>query len=429
MTVDIPAVPLPAQSPPYGHGGIAHAIIVDIPAVPLPNESMKPLSIASQSMRRSGIRVILDMALRIPDAIHLEIGQPDFPTPAHIVEAAHAAMRQGFTKYTANAGLLSLREAIAAKARRDNGIQASADDVVVTTGGMGGLFSAAAAVLDPGDEVLAPDPGYPNYEMMATLCHARTVRYPLTGMADGFQPDFDALPALVTPRTKAIIVNSPGNPTGSVISADALAAIVAFAQRHDLYVISDECYEKIIFGAPHISPASMDADGRVITISSFSKTYSMTGWRIGYAIARPPVPATVSKLQEATVACASSVSQKAAEAALAGPQECVTDMARAYQRRRDLALDILRAHGLPTYAPQGAFYLLIDIDGCGLDSEQFARALLSEKKVAVAPGSTFGTRGDRYIRISTATADDVLREGLERVCEFIEERSSTSTQT
>jgi aspartate aminotransferase/aminotransferase len=272
-------------------------------------------------MRRSGIRVILDMALRIPDAIHLEIGQPDFPTPAHIVEAAHQAMRQGFTKYTANAGLLSLREAIAAKARRDNGIQASADDVVVTTGGMGGLFSAAAAVLDPGDEVLAPDPGYPNYEMMATLCHATTVRYPLTGMADGFQPDLDALPALVTPRAKAIIVNSPGNPTGSVISADALAAIVAFAQRHDLFVISDECYEKILFGgAMHVSPAALNGDGRVITVSSFSKTYAMTGWRIGYAIARAPVAATLSKLQEATVACASSVSQKAAEAALAGPR-------------------------------------------------------------------------------------------------------------
>jgi len=390
---------------------------------------MKPISTAASAMPRSGIRVILDLAVQIPDAIHLEIGQPDFPTPPHIVEAAHQAMLQGFTKYTPNAGLASLREAIAVKVSRENGIPATAENIVVTTGGMGGLFSSAAAVLDPGDEVLVPDPGYPNYEMMAMLCRARAVRYPLSDLAGGFQPLLDALPGLVTPRTKAIIVNSPSNPTGSVLPAATLAALLEFAQRHDLYLISDECYEKIIFDAPHVSPAALGDDGRVLTAFSFSKTYAMTGWRVGYVVASPELARTMVKLQEATVACASSISQKAAEAALAGPQDCVAAMAQAYARRRDLVIELLRSHGLPTYTPQGAFYFLIDIGRRGVPSEPFARDLLTGQKLAVAPGSTFGPRGDRYIRISTASSEEVLREGVGRLCRFIDRLSSTTTST
>jgi len=382
---------------------------------------MKPLAKTAQEMPRSGIRVLLDLAVTMPDAIHLEIGQPDFPTPAHIVAAALQAAQQGFTKYTPNAGLPSLREAIAEKVRRENGLLATVDNVIVTTGGMGGLYSAFTAVLDPGDELLVPDPGYPNYAMIATLCRARVVRYPLDA-GSGFQPCPDALSHLVTPRTKALVVNSPSNPTGSVIPAESMAALVAFAREHDLYLISDECYEKIVFGVRHVSPALFDEDGRVLSIFSFSKTYAMTGWRVGYAVVSPEIAAIFVKLQEATVACASSVSQKAAEAALSGPQDCVEAMTHTYRQRRDRALAILQRHGLPTYTPQGAVYLLVNISGCGQGSDQFVRDLLAQEKVAVAPGHTFGPSGDQYVRVSLAASENDLETGLERLCNYIARR-------
>jgi aspartate aminotransferase/aminotransferase len=394
---------------------------------------MKPFALAAQQMPRSGIRVILDLAARIPGVIHLEIGQPNFPTPPHIVEAAYQAMQHGFTGYTPNAGLFSLCEAIAGKARRENGLKASADNIVVTTGGMGGLYSTLAALLDPGDVLLVPDPGYPNYAMVAGLLGAAVARYPLDP-ANGFQPRLEALPGLVTPRTKAIVVNSPSNPTGAVLSPEVIAALVAFAHDHDLYLVSDECYEKIVFdGAQHLSPAALDAEGRVVSVFSFSKTYAMTGWRVGYTVAPTDLTAIIAKLQEATVACASSVSQKAAEAALAGPQERVWEMVNAYRRRRDLALAVLQRHGLPTYVPQGAFYLLVDTGDRASDagslggSEQFARDLLTRASVAVAPGCTFGPLGDRYVRVSLATDENDLATGLERLCSHITHHAPRST--
>jgi len=315
---------------------------------------MKPLASAASEMPRSGIRVILDLALKIPDAIHLEIGQPNFPTPPHISEAAYQAALHGFTGYAPNAGLPTLREAIVEKVRRDNGIQAGIDNVIVTTGGMGGLFSSLTALLEPGDELLLPDPGYPNFEMVARLCRATVVRYPLDP-EKSFQPCLETLPGLVSSRTKAILVNSPSNPTGAVIPAETMAALVSFAAQHDLYLISDECYEKIIFDARHVSPASLDAGGRVISIFSFSKTYAMTGWRVGFVVATAEIAAVVSKLQEATVACTSSVSQKAAEAALKGSQDCVAAMVAAYKSRRDQALVILKRTSFVHTFPRGLF--------------------------------------------------------------------------
>ena len=379
---------------------------------------MQPISPAAKDMPRSGIRVILDLAAQYQDVIHLEIGQPDFPTPAHIVDAAYHAAQQGFTRYTPNAGLPSLREAVAEKVRRDNRLPVTSENVIITTGGMGGLFSAFTALLDPGDEMLIPDPGYPNYEMVAILKRVVPVRYPCDP-AQGFQPRLDALPGLVTPRTKALVVNSPSNPTGAVISPDRMAALVDFARRYDLYLISDECYEKIVFDAPHVSPASFDREGRVISVFSFSKSYAMTGWRVGYVVASTELAPIITKLQEATVACTSSVSQKAAEAALSGPQDCIAAMVGAYRRRRDRALEILRRYDLPTYIPQGAFYLLVDIGRGETDSEQFARNLLVNERVAVAPGRTFGPEADHYVRISLATDEEQLSTGLERLCRTI----------
>jgi len=384
---------------------------------------MKPIATAAQNMPRSGIRKVLDMASKIPDAIHLEIGQPDFPTPGHIVEAAAQAGRDGFTRYTANAGMPELREAVAEKISRENGWSVTADNVVITVGGMGGLYTTFAGLLEPGEEIMLPNPSWPNYNQMAFLCRAGIVYYPLVPER-GFQPDLKALSGLVTPRTKVILVNSPSNPTGSVFPRDTMKALVAFAQEHDLYILSDECYEKIIFDAEHVSPASLDADGRVVSVYSFSKTYAMTGWRIGYTVASPELVALFAKLQEMTVACAPSISQKAVVAALAGPQDCVKVMVDAYRERRDLALAILKEHGMPSYVPQGAFYLMIDISSCGIDSDRFAQELLRDEKVAVAPGSTFGPAAGGFVRISLATAKDQLDVGLRRLAGYIRRRTA-----
>ena len=270
---------------------------------------MKTVSQRAAALPRSGIRLIHDLA-KGPDVLHLEIGQPDFSTPTHIVEAAHAAARAGMTRYTPNAGLASLREAIAEKVERENLIPAAPDRIVVTMGAMQGLYASLLAILEPGDEVLVPDPGYPNYGMAISLCGARPIPYPLRPQA-GFQPDTEAIPALIGDRTKAIMINSPSNPTGNVISRECMARMAEIAERFDLYVISDECYEKILFAGSHVSPASMGDPERFFTVNSFSKTYAMTGWRVGYVVAPPRLAPTVVKLQEPVVACACSVSQAA----------------------------------------------------------------------------------------------------------------------
>ena len=378
---------------------------------------MRRISKRVESIPRSGIRVILDMAQR-PGVIHLEIGQPDFPTPRHIVEAAHRAAAEGRTGYTPNAGTEPLRRLIAEKLVRENHIHTSWEDITVTIGAMGALHSSFQTVLEPGDEVLVPDPGYPNYGMAALLCGAKTVPYPLDA-GNGYQPDIDALERAAGSGVKAIVVNSPSNPTGAVISEEAARRIVGIAEERDLYVISDECYEKILFDGIHVSPAAFDRSGRCITVNSFSKSYAMTGWRVGYAATPPDLSPMFVKLQETAVACAPSISQAAAEEALRGPQECVAEMVESYRERRDLALGILKEHGLYRYTPGGAFYLLIDASGWKGDTYSLAKAILAETDVAVAPGETFGAAVRPYIRISLAAKRDLLEEGLHRICGFL----------
>ena len=358
----------------------------------------------------------MDLAQR-PGVIHLEIGQPNFPTPAHIVAAASDAAERGQTGYTANAGLPELCEALAAKLHQDNGVRAATDQIIVTIGAMGALYSSLLSVLEPGDQLLVPDPGYPNYRMTAELCGAESVPYPLPA-ADGYQPDLDALAAAISPRTKAIVVGSPSNPTGTVIHRDRLQGIVDLAQRHDLYLVSDECYEKIVFDGTHVSPASLGAEDCCFTVGSFSKSYAMTGWRVGYVACPKPIAPQLVKLQEATVACAPVLSQHAALAALAGPQECVPGMVDAYRERRDLACGLLEGAGLCSYRPEGAFYLLVDLPGQVEDTYSYARRLVAEADVAVAPGETFGAGGRGRVRISLATSPGLLREGLERLITF-----------
>jgi aspartate/methionine/tyrosine aminotransferase len=379
---------------------------------------MKPLNRAVEEMPRSGIREIMDLARQMLDVVHLEVGEPGFPTPQHIVQAAERAMEQGFTKYTANAGLLSLREQIVSKLRTVNGLDVGIDNVVVTTGAVGGLATAVMAVVEPGEEVLLPDPGWPNFGMMVTCSHAVPRLYPLSPQ-DGFWPRIEALEDSIGPRSKAMIINSPCNPTGAVFPAELMEYLVDFAFRHDLYLIADEVYEQLVFEAEHVSPARFDPDGRVVGVHSFSKTYAMTGWRVGYAVASQEVAALIAKLQEPFFSSASSISQKAAEAALAGSQDCVAEMRREYEKNRDLASALLADAGLGFVKPLGTFYVMVDISPFGMDSYTFAKRLLQEAAVAVAPGRTFGPSADGYVRVSLAPTGEEIRRGLARLASFV----------
>ena len=378
---------------------------------------MKPLSPIFDHFTRSGVRVLMEMAARVPDCIHLEVGEPDFPTPAHIVEAAHAAARQGFTKYTSNAGFPSLREAIAAKVQRENGFACAPDQVVITPGAVAALAIAVLTVAGRDDEVLLPDPGWPNYRTIAALAGARAARFRLHA-ARGFQPDLGEIEALVTPRTKAILVNSPGNPTGGVFSPEVSEGLVRLASRRDLYVVTDEVYEAFVFEGEHVPLGRIDTEGRVLSVFGFSKTYAMTGWRLGYLVATPALAARAASLLEPFASCASSVSQKAGEAALLGPQECVRQFRDAYRARRDLVRDALAGTNLLAAVPRGAFYALLNVGGPDRTAMDFATALLERERVAVTPCESFGPSGAGQVRISFATADHLLKEGLRRIAAF-----------
>jgi aspartate/methionine/tyrosine aminotransferase len=365
----------------------------------------------AQTLPRSGIRRIMEASRGLPDVIHLEVGEPDFETPAHVVAAAHEAARAGVTRYTANAGLPGLRDAVAARASRRLGRDVRPEEVVVTPGAVAGIAYAIFALLDPGDEVLLPDPGWPNYASAVHLAGGRPVPYPLVAER-GFAPDLAALEGRITARTRVLLVNTPGNPTGTVLAPDTVRALVDLAREHALAIVSDEVYEDIVLDGEHVSPARFDED--VVVVSGVSKTYAMTGWRIGFVIAPPHVAATLAAIQEPFASCASSVSQAAAEAALRGPQEAVTAMLRAYRERRDLVVSRLEAPGLLAARPTGAFYALVRVPR-GADPADPAMSLLREHRVAVAPGDTFGEGGRPYVRISFATEARLLDEGLRRL--------------
>jgi aspartate aminotransferase len=356
-----------------------------------------PASLASnlRDTPHSGIREIANLAIEAPGAIRLEVGQPDFRTPDHIVEAAKRALDEGWHGYTPTAGLPSLRERIADKLRRVNGIDVPADRVVCGVGGVGVISAAVASLVEPGDEVLLGDPSWSNYRMMLVANHARIVRYPCPPEL-GFLPDLDRLEALVTPRTRLLIVNSPNNPTGRVYPPEVLRRLGEVADRHGLWVISDECYDEIVFDGPGVAPGMRghaDPD-RVISCYTFSKTYAMTGWRLGYATGHASVLDSMVKVVESTASGTTTIVQRAAEAALEGPQECVAEMVGAYRRRRDLAVDLLREAGRLGAEPEGAFYVMADVSAGGLASLAFAKRLLAERGVAVAPGSAFGMVAD-----------------------------------
>ncbi len=379
----------------------------------------RELSRRADAMPRSAIREIMALAASRADVIHLEVGEPDFATPEHIITAAFAAVRAGATKYTGNAGRLQLREQIAARLRARTRAAISAEHVIVTVGAIGALYTALMSILDAGDEVLIPDPGWPNYEAIAVLAGARPVRYPLAAKA-GFVPDPDDIARRIGPRTKAILLNSPGNPTGAVFAAETVAAIGALAERTGIHIVSDEIYEDIVFdGRRHVSFLDHAPTDRVFIVGGASKSYAMTGWRLGWLIAPPAAAPLAVKLQEPIVSCAPTPSQVAAEAALAGTQTVVEDGRRLFERRRNLFLDVLGPTGAIAARPRGAFYGLVDIPGGAESALAFAKRLLIERGVAVVPGDTFGAATARMVRLAFTTDDSSLRQGLEHLREVL----------
>ena len=370
-------------------------------------------------MAHSGIREIANEALRTPGAIRLDVGQPDFPTPQHIKDAGKRAIDENKTFYTHTQGLLSLRERLVAKLARVNGITTTPDRIACGPGGVGAIAAMFAAVLEQGDEVLLPDPGWPNYRMMLPWLGARAVYYPCPS-EEGFQPDLDALAALVGPRTKILVVNSPNNPTGAVYPTSTLATMIELAQRNNLWLLSDECYDQLLLDGTWTSPASLAPDdARIATVFTFSKTYAMTGWRLGYLAGSADLIDTATKVLESNSSCVSTISQVAAEAALDGPQDCVAEMVGAYRRRRDLVAGILHDAELLIARPTGAFYIMADVSPAGLPARELAFKLLREREVSVAPGTAFGQVAGQAVRISLASSDSDLEEGVRRLGEFV----------
>ncbi len=365
----------------------------------------------------SGIRAMAARAAAIPGAIRLDVGQPDFPTPPAIAEAGRRAIADGATGYTPTAGEADLVAAIQEKLVRVNGYAVPPESITCAAGGVGAIAAAFAAILEPGDEVLLPDPGWPNYTMMLPWTHARGVRYPCPA-DDGFLPDPDRVAALIGPRTRLLVVNSPNNPTGVVYPRSLLTALGELAARRGIWLLSDECYDEIIFRGRPQSPAAWLGTERVVSVYTFSKTYAMTGWRLGYATGPARLVDTMVKVLESNSSCTSSIAQRAARAALLGAQDVVAEMVAAYRRRRDLAVRLLTDAGLCLAVPEGAFYIMAGVGPWGDDSPGFADALLRELEVSVVPGTAFGAVAPAAVRVSLASSDQDLEEGLRRLVAF-----------
>jgi aspartate/methionine/tyrosine aminotransferase len=372
------------------------------------------LSKRADLIPRSAIREIMALAAGRNDVIHLEVGEPDFGTPSHIIEGAFEAVRGGATRYTGNAGRPTLRAAIAARAAR-RGTSVAPERAIVTVGAIGALFTALMTVVDSGDEVLIPDPGWPNYEAIVVLTGGIPVRYPLPE-SNNFVPDPDDLLSRIGQSTKAILINSPGNPTGAVFPLDVVRRIGAIAAQTGAYLISDEIYEDIVFDdAHHESLLEHTPEDRLFIISGVSKSYAMTGWRLGWLICPSHAIAIAEKLQEPVVSCAPTPSQVAAETALDGPQDSVETGRRLFQRRRDIFMNVLSPTGIVAGHPRGAFYGLVKLGDRHPSALDFARKLLIEENVAVVPGDTFGASTSRMIRLAFTIEDDRLTEGLRRI--------------
>jgi aspartate/methionine/tyrosine aminotransferase len=353
--------------------------------------------------------------------IHLQIGEPDFDTPAHVREAAKRALDEGATHYAPFPGIPALRQAIADDVTRRKGLEADPSQVFVTVGGKGVMLYAILGLVDPGDEVIVPDPGYPIYESLTRFVGATAVPIPIR-MEHEFRLDVEELASLITPRTRLLIINSPANPTGGVLTRADLTRIAELAQEHDLWVMTDEIYGRILYdGEEHVSIASLPgmAD-RTIVLDGFSKTFAMTGWRLGYAVVPTSLIQTYSQLVINTISCAPTFAQVGAVQALEGPQDDVDAMLVEFKARRDLIVAGLnRIPGVQCATPRGAFYVFPSIAGTGLSGAEVADRLLQEAGVCVLAGTAFGGVGTEHIRISYANSRENLTEALGRIDRFV----------
>lgn len=369
----------------------------------------------------SGIRKAFDLASRskIEDLISLGLGEPDLDTPPHVKEAAKQAIDEGFNRYTANAGIVELREAVAEKLSRENGVAYDPlSEIIITVGAINAIHLAILSIINPEDEVLLPDPFFVAFEPCVIMAGGRAVHVPLRE-EHGFRLQVSDLERHVTPRSKLLIVNTPHNPTGAVLSRPELEEIAGFARRHNLMVLSDEVYEKLIYDQAHTSIASLQGmRERTVTIHSFSKAWCMCGWRIGFAAAPARIVDQMVKLQQFNSVHAPSYAQRAALAALRGPRDFIDEMRAEFTRRRRLVVDGINAiEGLSCVEPGGTFYCFVNVKGLGLSSEEAARVFLTDGRVVVVPGSALGRFGEGYVRLSFTVPEDRLRTAIERIGE------------
>jgi len=373
----------------------------------------------------SGIREVYEALLRAEArgqrTIPFHFGLPDFDTPAHIKQAATAALDAGFVKYTSSQGIPELRAALARKLARENGVEVDpATDLVVTCGANEAISASISALVDPGDEVILPDPAWPHYEYCLRIAGATPV-YCRLNEARGFEMHPDEVAALWTPRTRMVVVNSPQNPTGAVMSPADLEAIARLAHDRGAWLLSDEAYERLVFDGEHVSPASFaGVRDSVLTIGCLSKTYAMTGWRLGWVAGPAAAIDAINRVHLYTVSCAVSFVQKAAVAALDGDQSAVDTMRAAYRSRRDLLVALLGdIPGVRVAPPKGAFYVFPNIEAFGRSSKDIAMRLVEDAGVGAVHGSAFGPAGEGYLRIAYACSEDDIREGVARMREVL----------
>ncbi|WP_177505259.1 aminotransferase class I/II-fold pyridoxal phosphate-dependent enzyme [Anaerosinus sp.] len=381
----------------------------------------KRISPSVNAIAPSGIRRFFDIAAEMEDVISLGVGEPDFITPWHIRESCVYGLEQGYTAYTANRGLLELREEIVRLLLRDHHVSYDPKkEVLITVGVSEALDLALRTVVSPGDEVLIPEPCYVSYKACVTLAGGNPIGVP-TSIENEFRITVEDLEKHLTPKTKVLLIGYPNNPTGAVMTKEGLLEIAKFAETHDLIVISDEIYSNLVYGdAVHTCFSSLpNMQDRTILLNGFSKSYAMTGWRIGYALANPEFISAMTKIHQYTMLCAPITAQIAAVEALRHGESNMKKMVAEYDRRRHLILDGMRNMGLECFEPKGAFYIFPCIKNTGLSSEEFAEQLLRSERVALVPGNAFGGSGEGFVRCSYATSVSKISEALNRIENFV----------
>jgi len=379
------------------------------------------LSIRVAGLKPSGIRKFFDIAATMKDVISLGIGEPDFTTPRPILEAGVRSLQAGETHYTSNSGKIELRQAIAENLKRLYGVEYDPfSQVIATVGVSEALYLAMTALLDPGDEVIIPTPCFVSYQAEVILAGGVPVEIP-SRMEDDFQLDPGRVEAAITPKTKVIFVGYPNNPTGAVASKEVLQEVVRIAEKHNLLIISDEIYDRLVYDFQHVCVPALGeyAMDHTLLLGGFSKDYAMTGWRIGYAAGPSDIVRGLVRIHQYTIMSAPTTAQDAATEAIHSGETYVKDMVAEYDRRRRLIVPGLNRLGLTTFEPRGAFYAFPRISASGMDDDTFAEKLLQEEHVAVVPGNAFGMGGEGFVRCSYATAYEKIEEALRRMEQFM----------